>query len=117
MRFDDRTVGFLLLDPAAPELPDEERDRLQDAHLAHLAALHDAGDILAAGPLPGPDDRDLRGLIVYGCDPDRARALGATDPMVLAGRFRHEVHSWLVPAGLLHFSPGRMPRSSADVAE
>jgi uncharacterized protein len=114
MDFDLRTLGLLLLEPTSPDFSAEELDRLQDAHLAHLADLYERGDVLAAGPLPGPDDRERRGLIVYGCDPDRAAVIGRSDPMVVARRFRHEVLSWLVPAGVMLFTPGRLPRSTAE---
>jgi hypothetical protein len=41
MDFDQITVALLVLRPDAPELDDAASDALQDAHMAHLAQLHD----------------------------------------------------------------------------
>ena len=40
--------------PTRPLLSEEEAARLQDAHLAHLAELHETGHLLAAGPYGTP---------------------------------------------------------------
>ena len=48
VQLDRFTVALLILPPDAPALNDEEAARLQDAHIAHL---HEAGHLLAAGPL------------------------------------------------------------------
>lgn len=45
MEFDKLTIALLLSGPTL------NTDAIQDAHLAHLASLHDAGELLAAGPL------------------------------------------------------------------
>ena len=45
------TAALLVTSAHAPAVSDEEAARLQDAHLAHLAELHEAGHLLAAGPL------------------------------------------------------------------
>ncbi len=65
MDFDRFTIGLLILRTDAPKLSEEEENALQDAHMAHLAKLHDEGILLAAGPLLGSSDRDLRGLEIY----------------------------------------------------
>ena len=41
MDFDRYTVVLLVTPENAPQLSEEERDRLQDAHLDHLADLHE----------------------------------------------------------------------------
>jgi hypothetical protein len=53
---------------------------LRDAHLAHL---HDAGYLVAARPLLGPPDRELRGLSTQR-GPERAVELNQEDPAVRA---------------------------------
>ncbi|HEX4699207.1 MAG TPA: YciI family protein [Actinomycetes bacterium] len=116
MDFDTVTVARLLLGPNAAELTEAEEDLLQDAHLAHLAAMHHDGELLAAGPVLGAEDRDLRGFSVYrSTDIDHVRAIADDDPAIQVGRMRHEFHVWTFPAGLVTFSHGRMPRSMADV--
>jgi uncharacterized protein len=112
VEFDRYTVVLLVQRPDAPVLDDEAAAALQDAHLAHLAALHDAGHLLAAGPL---GDERLRGLCTLNVDPERARELHEGDPAVRAGRFSVQVVPWSLPAGAMHFTPSRFPRSIADV--
>lgn len=114
MEFDQFTVALLLLRPDAPDFTEEELDRLQDAHLAHLADLHAAGHLLAAGPLIGPADRRYRGVSIFRVDPERARELCDQDPMVVAGRFEVQIQPWMVPQGAVSFAPARFPRSIAD---
>lgn len=118
MKFDRYTISLLLLNPDAPEMADDVLDELQDKHLAHLADLHAAGLLLAAGPLPGEPDRYFRGLSIWNAAPDRVRELTAEhpDPAVAAGRFTQVVIPWMLPSGLMHFKPGRLPRSMAEAS-
>lgn len=116
MEFDQYTLGLLLLRTDAPSLTEEEEDALQDAHMAHLSELHERGALLAAGPVLGPPDRQLRGFGIYVGDARRASELAGQDPAVRAGRYHHEFHPWLVPAGLVSFTPGRLPASMAEAA-
>jgi uncharacterized protein YciI len=111
VQFDRFTVALLLLRPDAPDLDEEAAAALQDAHMAHLADLHEAGHLLAAGPL---FDEEFRGLSILNVDPERARELKERDPAVQAGRFSVKVIPWLVPGGAVAFSPTRFPRSVAE---
>jgi len=113
MRFDRLTVSLLVLRPDAPDLDETEAAALQDAHMSHLADLHEAGHLLAAGPL---SDETFRGLSILRVDVDEARRLKEADPAVRAGRFSVEVMPWMVPAGAISFSPTRFPRSIADAS-
>jgi hypothetical protein len=112
VQFDEFTIVLLMLRPDAPDLDEQAANELQDAHMAHLASLHDAGHVLAAGPL---DDPRYRGLSIMNVDPDRARELKAQDPAVIAGRLEPKIIPWRVPAGAAHFTPTRFPRSIAEV--
>jgi len=115
VEFDHFTVVLLLTPPDAPELDDEAADALQDAHLDHLATLHEGGKLLAAGPLPGSPGRGFRGLNLFGTGLDEARALAEQDPAVRAGQFELEVLPWVVPAGAMTFDRGaRFPHSAAE---
>jgi uncharacterized protein YciI len=82
--------------------------------MAHLAELHEAGHLLAAGPL---DDEDFRGLNILRAEPERARELAEQDPAVRIGRFTVKVIPWRVPAGALSFSRTRFPRSIAEARD
>jgi uncharacterized protein YciI len=106
------SVALLILRPDAPVLDEEAAARLQDAHMAHLADLHEAGYLLAAGPLL---DEKFRGLSILNVEADLARALKEQDPAVLAGRFSVKVIPWLVPEGALSFSRAQFPRSMSEV--
>jgi uncharacterized protein len=109
--FDRLTIVLLLLRPDAPELDDEASAALQDAHMAHLAGLHEAGHLVAAGPL---SDEEYRGLSIFSVGPEEARELSEQDPAVRAGRFAIKAIPWVLPAGAMAFSPTRFPRSIAE---
>jgi uncharacterized protein len=111
VEFDGYSVVLLMLRPDAPQLDDEASAALQDAHMAHVADLHEAGHLLAAGPLA---DHEYRGLSIFKADPDQARELSERDPAVRAGRFAIKVIPWMLPAGAMAFSPTRFPRSIAE---
>ncbi len=114
MEFDQFTVVLLLRHEDAPKMDEAALDALQDAHLAHLARLHDAGHLLAAGPSPGATDRRIRGFCIFRGDPETAKALEADDPAVVARRFAIEAYPWMVPHGAMLFVPARFPRSAAE---
>jgi uncharacterized protein len=111
MEFDHFTIALLIRCEDAPELDERAGAELQDAHLNHLANLHEAGHLLAAGPV---SDGPFGGLSILSVEPERARELKEQDPAVRAGRFRVEVASWMVPAGAISYSPTRFPHSIAE---
>jgi uncharacterized protein len=115
MRFDQFTIVLLVLRPDAPELSDEDEAALQDAHVAHLAHLHESGYLLAAGPLRDADGR-FRGLSILNTNVEQARELAGQDPAVQRGRFSIVVLPWMVPGGAMSFSPARFPHSTAEAA-
>jgi uncharacterized protein YciI len=112
VQLDRFTVALLILRPDAPNLDEEAAARLQDAHMAHLADLHEAGYLLASGPL---FDEKFRGLSILSVEPEQARALKEQDPAVIAGRFSVKVIPWMVPRGALSFSPTQFPRSVSEL--
>lgn len=114
MEFEQYTIALLVANPDAPELDEEGAGALQDAHMSHLADLHDAGYLLAVGPLR--DGGELRGLSILNVDPERARELKEADPAVRAGVYLVRTIAWTVPAGAMHFTPTRIPRSRSEVA-
>jgi len=115
MEFDHFAVVILMLSPNAPDLDDTAANALQDAHMAFLAEMHQAGFLVAAGPLIGPDDQEFRGLSIFNVEPERAFELASQDPAVHAGRFVLRAFPWMVPAGAIQFTPTRFPRSLADL--
>jgi uncharacterized protein len=114
VQFDRHTLVLLVRPPDAPDLPEEELDRIQDAHLANQARLGDEGYVIAAGPFTDQDDERLRGVAVLACDPEQARELFASDPAVQAGRLAVEILTWMTPAGNVRFERVARPRSVAE---
>jgi uncharacterized protein YciI len=101
------TTVVLLRRPAnPPDLPETRLDELQAEHLAFLGTQIEAGTMLAAGPFRDQEDAGLRGLCVYAVPVDEARAIAATDPLVVAGRLSAQAFSWLTPPGQAAFGPG-----------
>jgi uncharacterized protein YciI len=111
MEFDRFTIALLTRPAVAPDLDEAAAAALQDAHLAHLAGLHAAGSLLAAGPVGGGT---LRGLSILAVEPERALELKRADPAVRGGLFAVEALPWRVPAGAIRFAPARFPRSIAE---
>lgn len=98
------TVYLILLrkGPAWTAEESPELERLQEAHLAHLAALRYSGDFLVVGPTLEGEAAGLRGIIVARAGSgEEARQLEAGDPAVQAGRFVLEVHPWMVEKAAL----------------
>jgi len=112
VEFDGFTIALLILRPDAPKLDAGAAAALQDAHMAHLADLHEAGHLLAAGPL---SDEKFRGLAILNVEPEQALELKERDPAVQAGRFSVKVIPWMVPGGAISFARTRFPRSVAEV--
>lgn len=115
VEFDRFTIALLVQPDKPPELTPEQEAALVDAHLAHLSELHDAGKLLAAGPLRD-GERQYRGLSILSVGADEARALKEADPVVRAGVFRVIVLPWMVPAGAVAFTQTHFPRSAAEAS-
>jgi uncharacterized protein YciI len=116
MEFDRFSIALLVLRPDRPHLDQKAEAALQDAHMAHLADLHEGGYLLAAGPLLGGPDEAFRGLTILNVEPEKALVLKEQDPAVRAGRFSVKVLPWMVPRGAMHFSRTRFPRSIAEAS-
>ena len=112
MRLDEYSVAFLTLNEHRPVLSAEEADALQNSHMSHLADLHEAGHLLAAGPL---HNDFYRGLLIFKVTGEVARRLLEADPAVRAGRFELTVARWMVPGGTIDFTTARFPRSIAEI--
>jgi uncharacterized protein len=97
------TVRLYRSGPLADSFTEEELERLQQGHLAFLAAERDAGAILANGPFDDPPDKTLRGFGVMNGSIEEIRSRVERDPSVVAGRLRAEVFTWLIPEGMVTF--------------
>ncbi|HKC18169.1 MAG TPA: YciI family protein [Candidatus Dormibacteraeota bacterium] len=117
MNFETYTITLLLKRDDAPDLSEQEEDALQDAHMAHLADLHEEGHLLAAGPVLGAPDRELRGFSILNVGLEYALELEQRDPAVKAGRYRIEAYTWMMPASLMSFSHASLPRSMREARD
>jgi len=115
VQFEQYSIVLLTTPADPPTLTAAARGRLQDAHLGYLVDLHDAGHLLAIGPLSDPDG-ELRGLSILNVEADRARELKEADEAVRAGVFDVRAIPWTVPAGAMRFAHTRLPRSMKDVS-
>lgn len=102
-RFDEHTIIFLVRPANAPSFSEEELDRLQAEHLAHLRGLKRDGVLVTNGPLVDQTDERLRGVGIYRLPLAEALDRARADPMVRAGRL--EVHGarWWIAAGTARF--------------
>jgi uncharacterized protein len=93
----------LLRRPADPiDYPEPELERIQREHLAHYAALREAGHVVTNGPVVGQADQSLRGLAFYRAGSlEQASQLAVVDPAVRAGRLAVEIMTWYCPPGTI----------------
>lgn len=77
-----------------------ERDEMFRGHFANIQRLADEGKLVLAGPLDGVDG--WRGLYVFAVrEIDEARALTATDPVIVKGEMVAEHHQYYGSAALM----------------
>ena len=105
-RFDEQTIVFLIRSPHAPELREEDLDRLQIEHLTYLRDLKRRGVLVANGPLAEQTDVRMRGVSIYGLPLDEALELANAGPMVRAGRLVIEGARWWTAQGTAQFGAG-----------
>jgi uncharacterized protein YciI len=92
--------GLLLRGTNAAQIPREEATKIQEGHMANIRRLAEAKKLVVAGPFIEGGER--RGIFLFKvASLAEAQSLADTDPAVIAGRLRIEVHPMDVPAGLL----------------
>lgn len=100
MKFETAYLAFLTRGPKWSAERTPESEATQKAHLANINKLAESGKLVVAGPFG--DNGHLRGIFVFKVGSlEEAKELAATDPAVKAGRLALDVHTWLVPAGIL----------------
>ncbi|MGH2417690.1 MAG: YciI family protein [Candidatus Limnocylindria bacterium] len=102
-RFDEHTIIFLVRPADAPQLPEEELDRLQIEHLTYLRELKRRGALIANGPLAEQTDARMRGVSIYALPLAEALKLANSDPMVRAGRLEIQGARWWTAEGTARF--------------
>lgn len=94
-------LAFLHRGPKWTPEETAETNALQEAHMANIRRLAEAGKLVLAGPFTD-DNGKLAGIFVFQVDSlDEANELANSDPAVKAGRLVLEIHPWLIPQGIL----------------
>ena len=107
--FDVYTLVILRSPENAPQMSDEELERLQTRHLAYRAELGRQGVLVANGPFLEQSDPSYRGMSIFACDATEAARLTDDDPSVVAGRLVYDLMEWWVAAGSLGFPLAQRP--------
>lgn len=95
-----RFVLVILKNGPTPLPPGPERDAMYRGHFANMKRLSDAGQLVLAGPLDGAEGR--RGIFVFAvADVEQAKALAATDPVLVRGEMVAEYHRFYGSAALV----------------
>jgi uncharacterized protein YciI len=75
-------------------------EEIQKGHMANINRLAEMKKLIAAGPFG--DNGRLRGIFVFRVESlEEAKNLTASDPAVQAGRLAMDIHTWMVPEGIL----------------
>jgi uncharacterized protein YciI len=84
-----------------PVPPGEKRDAMFAGHFANMARLSAQGKLALAGPFAQNED-GWRGLFVFAVETiDEAKALTATDPVIINGEMIAEYHPWYGSAAVM----------------
>lgn len=96
-----RRYVLVVLKSGPHRVPDgAERDEMFKGHFANIQRLSDAGKLVFAGPLDGVDG--WRGIFVFAVpEVDEAKALTATDPVIVKGEMVGEYHKLYGSAALM----------------
>jgi len=90
-------IAFLKKGPNRSQ-PEEEANKLQTAHMAHLGKMYELGYADISGPFE--DNSDISGITIYNVPTLKmADSLANSDPMVSAGRLVIELHPWWAAKG------------------
>ena len=87
----------------APDLPEDELDRLQAGHLAFLDRMRESGAMLVSGPFDDRTDESLRGFSLYRTSIEETRELLRDDPALNANRMVADVFTWWTTKGAVAF--------------
>ena len=90
-----RSYVLVILRTGPTRVPDgDARKAMFAGHFANIERLSKTGKLVLAGPF-GDKDGDWRGLFVFAvADIEEAKALVATDPVIVQGEMVAEYHSW-----------------------
>jgi uncharacterized protein YciI len=94
-------VLVILKTGPTPETDPEKRKAMFAGHMANIGRLADAGKLAVAGPF-GESEDGWRGLFIFAVrDIEEAKALTATDPVIIQGEMIAEYHPWYGSAAMM----------------
>ena len=94
-------LAFLKTGPNR-DLPTEEANKLQAAHMENIGRMAEEGDLIVAGPFYNNNDESLKGIYVFNVESiEEAKALTNTDPAIQAGSLVMELYHWYSSAALM----------------
>lgn len=89
-----KNYALVILRKGPTSREDEERnERLQLAHLQHLAKLQLSGKLVLNGPIL--EEHDILGISIYAASIEEAKQLAEGDPKVQAGYLTAEIIPWM----------------------
>ncbi|PYP85508.1 MAG: hypothetical protein DMF61_16330 [Blastocatellia bacterium AA13] len=92
--------GLLLHGPNWTAEQTDQSRRIQAGHMANINRLAELGKLVLAGPFF--DGGEKAGVFIFKVDSiEEAKGLTDSDPAVIAGRLKIELHHWSVPRGML----------------
>ena len=95
----------LITNPDRPDLPAEQVDSIQTAHLKNINALYEEGKLMLAGPFEKGG-----GIFVLSVSTlSEAERIAENDPAVSAGRLLVEVRPWYTGKGVFTNESGKLP--------
>ena len=96
-----RRYVLVVLKTGAQRVPDgEARTEMFKGHFANMKRLADEGKLAVAGPFG--DKNDWRGMFILAVDTfEEAKALVATDPVIINGEMVAEYHTLFASAALM----------------
>lgn len=105
-------VLVILKSGPTPVTDPKQRKAMFVGHMANIRRLADEGKLAVAGPF-GENAEGWRGLFVFAVsDIEEAKALTATDPVIIQGEMIAEYHPWYGSAALM-----LVPELSKQVAK
>jgi len=67
--------------------------KIHEGHMANIRRLADMGKLVVAGPFG--DMGNWRGFFIFDCKTkEEAEELVKTDPAIISGRMKYEIHPW-----------------------
>lgn len=93
-------IAFLYRGDKVSEYSEEERNKLQEGHMANINRMAEEGKLVMAGPFFG--NEELRGLYFFAVSSiEEAKAMTETDPSIQAGVLKMELKEWYGSAALM----------------